>query len=206
MVSGKRETGMFRALCEKTEFLPGGLIGFSGADPVSDLVNLATWGIPRWGLSHIAIVAPHVATQLSILIESTTLCDLECLYTRKRGNGVQAHWIDHRVRPYSGRVWYYPPAARLTRHEATALACWSYTHRGRPYDYFGAVNARDLCCGWLARLCFPDDPEAFFCSEFVPAALQEVGLFDRSDDNWSPNRLARHCVRAGTHLPPVRLK
>lgn len=205
---------MRRALCEKTEFLPSGLIGFSGADPVSDLVNLVTWGIPRWGLSHIAIVAPHVETRLPILIESTTLCDLDCLYTGKRANGVQAHRIEDRVGPYSGRVWYYPPAARLTRHAATALACWCYSHRGRPYDYSGAFHARDLCCGWLARLYFPNDPDAFFCSEFVPAAMRmagmfgrrAAGLFDRSVNVWSPNRFSRFCVRHGTHLRPVRLK
>ena len=36
---------------------PGDLIGFSGDSPVSDAINLGTFGLPRWGISHVGIMA-----------------------------------------------------------------------------------------------------------------------------------------------------
>jgi hypothetical protein len=38
-------------------FKPGDILGFSGDTWVSATINLATYGIPYWHLSHVGIVA-----------------------------------------------------------------------------------------------------------------------------------------------------
>jgi len=35
---------------------PGDLIGFSGESFISDFINVVTYGVPRWGISHVGIM------------------------------------------------------------------------------------------------------------------------------------------------------
>ena len=66
---------------------PGDIIGFSGNSPISDLVNLATLGVPRWSISHVGIMA-EIKGEL-LLVESTTLDPLPCVVLGKVFDGVR---------------------------------------------------------------------------------------------------------------------
>ena len=46
----------FRRPEDAPEVKAGDLIAFSGDSWISDLVNVATYGIPRWGVSHVGIM------------------------------------------------------------------------------------------------------------------------------------------------------
>jgi len=74
---------MFR--CRKDLFIPGeikagDIIGFSGDSWISTLVNIATYGIPFWGLSHVGIMGRADDGRL-MLFESTQLDGLPCEIT-----------------------------------------------------------------------------------------------------------------------------
>ena len=73
-----------------TEVQPGDIIGFSGECLTSDLINIATYGIPRWGISHVGIMGEATDGRF-LLWESTTLDGLPCEITGKPFFGTQAH-------------------------------------------------------------------------------------------------------------------
>ena len=50
--------------------MPGDLLGFSGHFWSSAGINIATYGIPLWSLSHVAIVGEH--EKKTVLFESLT--------------------------------------------------------------------------------------------------------------------------------------
>ena len=101
---------MFRY--RKNPFLPdeakaGDIIGFSGDSWISTLVNIATYGIPFWSLSHVGILG-HADDGRLLLFESTQLDDLPCEITGEVFLGTQAHQLEHVVHAYKGKVWHYP--------------------------------------------------------------------------------------------------
>ena len=75
----------------------GDLIGFSDPGPIGTAINLATWGIPGWGLSHVAILADHPDYDRPLLFESTTLDDQPCAILGRCIHGTQAHEVEGRV-------------------------------------------------------------------------------------------------------------
>ena len=68
---------------------PGDLIGFSGEGFTGDIINIGTYGIPRWGICHVGIMGEAKDGRL-LLFESTTLDDLPCEITGVRFNGTQS--------------------------------------------------------------------------------------------------------------------
>ena len=64
----------------RNEIKAGDIIGFSGDSWISACVNIATYGIPFWGLSHVGIMG-HADDGRLLLFESTQLDDLPCEIT-----------------------------------------------------------------------------------------------------------------------------
>ena len=38
---------------------PGDILGFSGRGLISDMINVFTYGLPRWSLTHVGIIGEH---------------------------------------------------------------------------------------------------------------------------------------------------
>jgi len=195
---------------------PGDLIGFSDPGPIGFGINLATWGVPGWGLSHVAILAEHPDHNRPLLWESTTLADRPCLIAKKRTRGVQAHYPWQRIAGFDGRVWHYPLKTPLYRdwvpdwpYGSPALTRYVVDALGTKYDTLGALRSRSTPLGIIRRLlCVHDENLAsLFCSEFVAAAWRAAHIWHTGNaSKWSPNSLARAAVRRGVVHKPTRIK
>ena len=183
----------------------GDIVGFSGAARTSDIVNIATYGIPRWSLSHVGIIANYQGQKL--LFESTTLDKLPCEITKKQLNGVQAHKFDDVVENYAGRVWVYPLYRPLFESEDRRLSDFVLSLVGRPYDTEGAIRSGGLLFSLVESLFRSEDLHTLFCSELCAKALSEIGLVPTDDAaRWSPNHLIRHLRWHEILLKPRRVK
>ena len=183
----------------------GDLIGFSGASGISDLVNIATLGVPRWDLSHVGILAEYKGETL--LFESTTLDPLPCVIQQKLFNGVQAHRLDEVVKNYQGRVWEYPLARPLYPHENARLSEFLVRMIGTPYDAMGAMRSADLGLSYVEAMLSPEGLHQVYCSELCARAYEEIGAATEClRGRFNPNRLARHLRHHGLLLRPLRLK
>lgn len=184
---------------------PGDLIGFSGRGWMSDFINVVTYGIPRWGLSHVGIVGDFAGRRL--LFESTTLDEEPCEIQRRCVQGVQAHEVEGRVDKYAGRVWHYPLYRPLSHEESYDLTAFLMLHMGQPYDELGAIRSGGLGLSFIESLLRPECLHSIFCSELVAAAHREVKVFQTySVSRWSPNRLVRVERHHRALCKPVRLK
>lgn len=184
---------------------PGDLIAFSGDSLISDVINIGTYGLPRWGASHVGIVAKYGDRQL--LFESTTLEGLPCEITGKSINGTQAHDLTQVLAAYKGKVWHYPMCRPLFDFESTRLSAYLLSMIGVPYDGLGAFRSGGIGLSWFESMLRPEDLHHIFCSELCAAALREVGLFATDDAaRWSPNHLIRCLRHHGLLLRPRRLK
>ena len=130
----------------------GDIIGFSGDSWLSVGINLATYGIPFWSLSHVGIVGEHDGELL--LFESTSLSDLPCVIQGKPVWGTQAHRIDECVRTYGGKVWHYPLYRPLYPFESKRLSEFLLEYIGKDYDAIGAFRAGGIGWSWLEGIRF----------------------------------------------------
>jgi hypothetical protein len=183
----------------------GDIIGFSGRNWHSAAINVATGGIPFWGISHVGIIG-HAKGQGLVLFESATK-GVPCEITGKPISGVQAHKLSDVVEQYSGRVWHYSLYRHLYPHESRRLNTFLQSMVGRPYDTLGAIRSG----GWLYALANSllrgQDLSEMFCSEFDAASLSRIGLFPTANaSHWNPNRFIRALRRAGIVGRPVRQK
>jgi hypothetical protein len=185
---------------------PGDIIGFSGDSWISDFINLATYGIPRWGISHMGIMGEAADGRL-LLFESTTLDGLPCEITREHFNGTQAHTLDAVVRAYQGKVWHYRLYRSLYENERQRLTRFLMGTVHTPYDDMGAFRSGGIGLSWIESLFREQDLTRIFCSEWVAAALACVGLWITDNvSRWNPNRLTRRLRSAGVICRPRRLK
>ena len=183
----------------------GDLVGFSGQSRVSDVINVATYGLPRWGISHVGIIGDYQGRQL--LIESTTLDKAPCEITHRLFNGTQAHDLGTAVENYQGRVWVYPLYRPLFDFEAKRLSEFLVGLIGTPYSEIGAIRSAGIGFSSFESLLHPENLSSIFCSELCAAALREIGIMPTDDAaKWNPNRLIRHLRRNGILLRPRRLK
>lgn len=181
---------------------PGDLIGFSGRAWESALINLLTYGIPRHHISHVGIIGEYYDEL--VVFESNQL-DMPCLVQKKISQGVQAAWIEDRLR-YDGKLWHYPLTRQLYPHEATRLNSFLLSRIGTNYDMRGAVRAAGLAWSWWKSLFHPEDLSSLFCSELCAAAHSHVGLLRTTNvSRWSPNRLIRYERHRGILHRPQRL-
>ena len=184
---------------------PGDILGFSSHSLMGLGINLGTWGVPFWGLSHVGIVVRIGGDGPRVLAESTMTCPAPCEIQSKVVQGVQVHRIADRVRLYRGKVWRYPLARALCPIAERQL--WEFTeaYLGASYDAIGAFRSRDTVLGILERHFRPENLMALFCSEFVAAGLRHIGLFPTDKaDRWNPNSLCRRLRRIGLYLKPER--
>ena len=86
----------------------GDVIGFSGNSWISGLINIGTYGIPWWGISHVGIMA-HAADGRLLLFESTTLENMPVRDRRASAStGRRRTTLDKILKAYDGKVWHYP--------------------------------------------------------------------------------------------------
>ena len=203
----------------------GDILGFSGDSWWSAGINIATYGLPWWSLSHVGIVAeipedcglswrgnancccigiPAPGTK--VLFESTMSCGLPCMFQNEVVHGVQGHKPIDRIAEYRGKVWHYPMCRALRPLESERLTCFLLSHLGRNYDALGAFRAGGAGFSWLESRFRPEDLTSLFCSEYVAAAQKRIKLWHGNASRWSPNLLVRRERRAGLLLEPRRLK
>ena len=196
---------LLRSQKTRPEPKAGDIIGFSGDSWLSAGINLATYGIPFWSLSHVGIVGEHDGELL--LFESTEQNELPCSIRGKPVCGTQAHRLDECIRAYNGKVWHYPLYRPLYTFERKRLNTFLQKYLGKDYDAVGAFRAGGVGWSWLESKLRRQDLSSLFCSEYCAAAHARVGIF-RTDhlSRWSPNRLVRTERRRGILLKPWRLK
>ena len=195
-------------------FKDGDIIGFSGAHYTSDFINLATYGIPRYSLSHVGILARKNKRCKWLVFEANEDVPWQCAVTHRKHNGVQAHSLDLLLERYSGKMWLY----RLNEKHLHKYIGWqgafgiSLYHSlvnelGTPYDWMGAKRAGGFIHSALHALFHKQDTSSLFCSELVAMILAEYGILDTNNVSmWSPNRLMRHLTWNGIYDKAVRLK
>lgn len=185
----------------------GDIIGFSGRNWTSYGINLATYGVPRIGLSHVGIMARAPDGRL-LLFESTSLeGDRPCEIRGEPIHGTQAHCLDSILETYTGSAWHYPLYRPLYPWEDARLTEFLTKTLGTPYDRMGAFRAGGLGLSWIESLFREQDLTTIFCSEWCAAAYAYIGL--HPDDNvsrWSPNKFTRHLRWDGILCKPRRLK
>lgn len=176
------------------EFKAGDVIGFSGRSWDSVLINLATGGIPLWGLSHVGIVGYGKHRPELLLFESL-------------GNGVTSSPVEEAVEKYKGRVWAYRLFRHMYLHEVTRMSAYLSSMIRRSYDVHGATRSAGKVFSFVEALFRKEDLTTLFCSELVAAQLAYVGLFATgSASRWNPNHLVRTLRQLGIVRRPERMK
>jgi len=187
-------------LLTKSLIESGDILGCSGFSFQSDFINVVTYGIPRYHLSHLMIICD------GLIFESTTQSDLPCALRGIKFNGTQAHYIGSRVASYQGSVWHYPLSKKLRSAETKKLYHYLVANLGKPYDSLGATRSGGKIWSIINRNLHAESHSALFCSEWVAAALQHIERFDTRSTEWSPNALIRELTSRGTLTKPRRLK
>lgn len=190
---------------ERLKPKPGDLIGFSGEALTSVLINLGSYGIPFWDLSHIGIMGEYRGKLL--LFESNVVDPEPCEITGKFFAGTQAHTLESRLKDYSGKVWHYPLKSPLYDFEVKRLNNFLADTVGIPYDQIGAFRSGGFGWSLFESFLHEEDLSHVFCSEWCAAAHAQIGRFNTDNfSRWSPNRLARTMRRQGILAKPRRLK
>lgn len=175
------------------EVKAGDIIGYSGRSWLSAGINIATYGVPLWSISHVGIMA-HAPDGRLLLFESTSLDGkVPCAITGQPIHGTQAHPLEEMVRLYAGRAYHYPFYRQLYEYEDQRLTEFLVDTIGVPYDMTGAFRSGGVGLSFMESLFRPANLTSIFCSEWVAAAYAVTGL--HATDNvsrWSPNRLVRH--------------
>lgn len=185
---------------------PGDVIGFSGCGWVSAAVNIGTYGLPFFGISHVGVMAKDEEGRL-LLFESTSLQNLPCVFSGENFVGTQAHVLGDVLEVYSGRIYHYPLYRPLYRNEDTRLTRFLMETIHTPYDLMGAFRATGVGISWIESLFREQDLSAIFCSEWIASAFSMVGIFPTSNaSRWNPNRFVRHLRWNDVLFKPRRLK
>lgn len=190
---------------------PGDILACYGTDGASRLVSAWTSSIRRpaelrLGPSHVAICVDHPGRGL-ILVESTTLCDHECLFRGEAVSGVQAHYPEERINDYhaaGGHVdcWRINDYWRLSSREELFL--WEVVAKHFEddqiaYDLRGAITSGTrLLCKIVSFL--ETDLERLFCSELIAAALMRLNRMPIANaTRYNPARLLRQLARSNVY-------
>jgi len=184
----------------------GDVLGFSGRGFASAAINLATYGIPGFGCSHVAIFGVTDDKRL-LVFESTSLSSIPCAIRGSVFSGTQAHELDAMLQDYDGKVYHYPLYRPLYIAENERLTQFLMETLGTSYDMTGAFRTAGVGLSWVESLLRPQDLTQIFCSELVAAALTYVGIFPTTNvSRWNPNRLVRTLHKHGLVGRAERLK
>jgi len=183
----------------------GDVVGFSGRGWISAAVNIGTYGLPFFGISHVGVMANDPDGRL-LLFESSE-DDLPCAIFGEKFVGTQAHVLGDVLEVYKGKVYHYPLYRPLYPNEDARLTRFLMETIHTPYDLMGALRATGVGISWIESLFRPQDLSTIFCSEQVASALSMIGVFPTSNaSRWNPNRLCRHLRWNGAVGKPRRLK
>lgn len=183
----------------------GDILAFSGATLHSDLINLCTYGWPRWSISHVGVLG-HWHNDL-LVFEATTHSPDKCVIQKAYVRGSQAQWIDVRISHYHGRIWHYPLVRSLSLSEQYRLANFLKRNIGKPYDTEGSLRAGARLWADIQAFLHEESIASLFCSEWVAAAHRHIGRFETKHvGKWSPNALIREERKRGILGTPVRIK
>ena len=186
------------------QFSPGDLVSFSGHNLSGLIINLGSFGIPFYGLSHIGIVANYLGSPK--LFESTSLNNTPCLIQGKNVSGSQVQDIDTRIKAYPGTVKRIPLKKELTDGESRRLTEYLVENIGHPYDYLGAERSGGKLWAQLHRFFHEESGESLFCSEWVALALRQIDVFRTGNaSSWNPNSLYRQLIRRGIYGRRLKL-
>ena len=190
---------------DTASFKAGDVLGFSGAALSSDLINVVTYGLPRWSISHVGILG-HYNSRL-LLFESTTDELPACEVTGRKIHGVQAHDAEQRIASYDGRVWHYPLSRDLFADENSRLTRILLTFVGRHYSEIGAFRAGGIGFSFVESVLHEENLHSLFCSELCAAAHNAIGIFPTGNaGRWNPNHLIRAERCRGLLKRPHRLR
>ena len=199
----RREVGR---IVSPSDIKAGDVIGFSGNSWISGLINIGTYGIPFWGISHVGIMA-HAADGRLLIFESTTLEDMPCEIAGECFNGTQAHTLDKVLKAYDGKVWHYPLSRPLYDSEDKRLNEFLMATIHTPYDMMGAFRSGGIGLSWIESCFREQDLHLIFCSEWIASALSYIGIFHTDNaSRWNPNRLVRRLRWKELVYKPRRLR
>lgn len=186
---------------------PGDVIGFSGAGLTGDIINIGTFGIPRWDICHVGIMGEASDGRL-LLFESTTLDDLPCEIYGGKFDGTQAHVLDTAISSYREKIWHYPLYRPLYDCERRRLTEFLMATIHTPYSKMDALRSADfLGLSFFETLLGETHLQHIFCSEWVAAAHSYIGLWPTSNaGRWNPNHLVRFLRSHGVVYKARRLK
>jgi hypothetical protein len=190
----------------------GDVVGFSGSHYLSDFINVVTYGVPRYSISHVGILARKNKRSKWLVFEANEDVPYPCAITKRKHDGVQAHSLDLLLERYPGKAWLYRlkgPAILKMEDGQQYLSLYDAmcTELGTPYDWMGAKRAGGFFHSAIHALLHKQDTSSLFCSELVAMILNEYGILDTNNvSKWSPNRLMRHLVRKQIYDKAVRLK
>lgn len=158
----------------------GDLVLFGGKGRISSLIKRFT----RSPYSHVGMI---IRTELGVLLwESTTLSNVEDVFTGKAHKGPQVVMLSDRIRTYEGEIYVRPIRESLAPVEIEALHEFRHEIAGRPYE----VSEIELIRAVMDI--GPDQKEdlsSIFCSEQVVEAFQRMG---RISERYSSNEFTPH--------------
>lgn len=181
----------------------GDVVAFCGNSMLSASINLLTYGIPYFSVSHVGIVCTVGGKKL--LFESLAYPSSPCVIAGKMIKGAQAHLLEE-VPVNEGRVYLYPLYRELYPHEERRMKFSLADRVGSPYDVVGALRSGGWLTGIVSSRLHSENRSTLFCSEWVASTLCEVGIFPTSNiSRWSPNSLCRMGSAMGIYKRPVRV-
>ncbi|KKL94514.1 hypothetical protein LCGC14_1863870 [marine sediment metagenome] len=176
------------------QFKSGDIIAFSGRNFLSDIINVGTYGIPRWSISHVGIVATGRTGSINWLFEALSI-------------GLKGRNIREVIEEYNGRIWVYPLYRKLYSFEGTRLFESLRDVVDIPYDKEGAGRSAGFLFSSIQALFRGQDLSTFFCSELIANKLSEIGIHPVTNaSKWNPNRLVRDLRNDRVVCKPIRLK
>ena len=175
------------------QFKPGDIIAFSGRNFLSDIINIGTYGVPRWSISHVGLVTSDGYSN-KLIVEALPA-------------GVEANYLYPIIGGYNGRVWVYPLYRKLYLHEEDRLSKSLADSLGIPYDKLGAGRSAGFLFSSIQALFRGQDLSTFFCSELIADKLSGIGIHPVTNaSKWNPNRLVRDLRNDRVVRKPIRLK
>jgi len=194
---------------------PGDVLACWGSGLISQIIQWGTFDLRHFKTSpaHVALIVPDLSELLGIspaigeplVLESTSLSPLPCLFRRERVRGIQLHtlgqWLTVQERVEVFRINDVNP---VVVEDATKLArvAAGLVRKGSRYDYRGAVCSATT----IFKLLYDSEIDELFCSELVAVCLAAICKFPMLNPHrYTPGLLAREMRRISHFAKPLRI-
>jgi hypothetical protein len=160
------------------------LISFSGKGTVSNIIKAGT----NSDISHVAMVYRIFdETDRVLIIESTSLVEIEDAVHGELIKGVQIQYLSNRVDSYEGQIYWHKLRTSISEARQAAMYAWLTTqHLKRiKYDPVGAVRSGIDIFDYILES--KPDYEKLFCSEMVAKAYEIAGLYIGNPSEQTPD-------------------